>query len=269
MSPEWWLLAKIIVSVTMVLGLTLTAEHVSPKAAGILSGYPLGVAIALFFIGVENGNDFAAAGAVYTLAGFSGSLALVYSYFFVSRRGHGIYMASIISILTFLLAVSLLRGITFNLATATALTVTVIALSIYLCRRIENIQVQKRVQLTLRVLLIRAFAATGCVLLITGIADQVGERWAGVLSAFPITLFPFMVILHFTYGKNHVYTVIKNFPVGMGSLVVYVTIVALAYPTSGIGWGTALAFSGATVYLLCLTYFVRWRNATKVPIAHT
>ena len=49
------LLAKIATAIIAVVGLSLVAERVSPRVAGILSGYPLGTAIALFFIGIELG----------------------------------------------------------------------------------------------------------------------------------------------------------------------------------------------------------------------
>ena len=261
------LLAKIVISVVMVVGLTLVAEHASPRVAGVLSGYPLGAALALFFIGVENGRDFAAASAVYTLAGFSGSLVLVAVYYQVSHRWPrlNVFGASVASVLAFLLFAGLLRRVPFSLAGGAALTVTGMALAIYLFRRIGNVKVGQRVRLTIWVLIIRAAAATAIVLLITGIADRVGERWAGVLSAFPITLFPFMVILHLTYGAGQVHTVIKNFPLGIGSLVVYTATVALAYPELGIGRGTALGFIAATGYLLCLALVMAHHQASRAP----
>ena len=58
-------LLKLFVSVFVVVGLSLVTEYVSPKVAGILSGYPLGAAIALFFIGLEIGPDFAAQNSVF------------------------------------------------------------------------------------------------------------------------------------------------------------------------------------------------------------
>ena len=47
-----FLITKIAVTIGLVLALSLVAERVSPRAAGLLSGYPLGAAIALFLIGL-------------------------------------------------------------------------------------------------------------------------------------------------------------------------------------------------------------------------
>ena len=113
------------------------------------------------------------------------------------------------------------------------------------------------------VLLIRASAATAIVLLITGIAGNVGEAWAGVLSAFPITLFPFLIILHVSYGNGQTHTVIKNFPAGMGSLLVYTATVAIAYPLLGVVLGTLLGFALATVYLAGLAMIMKRRSSPR------
>lgn len=251
MLPEILLVAKVVTSVVLVLGLTLVAEHVSPRVAGVLSGYPLGVAIALFFIGVENGVGFAATAAVYTLAGFSASLVMVVIYHRVSQR-LGVLWSSVAAVIGFLLIATLLRQFSYTLISGMLLTLSAMTVAIYAFRRINNTTVGKRVQLSLSVMAVRAGAATAIVLLITGLAGQVGEAWAGVLSAFPITLFPFLVILHITYGGAQVHTVIKNFPLGMGSLLAYTVTVAVTYPQYGVGWGTVFGFVSATIYLVAL-----------------
>jgi len=254
-SPEALLLAKIITSAAMVVGLTLVAEHVSPRVAGVLSGYPLGVAIALFFIGIENGADFAASSAIYAVAGFTASLVLVYVYYQIARRCQRwqVLIASTVSVMAFGLAAALLR--TFHLTLVAAILITIVAIVVAITQfsMIANVKVGKRIGFSFWVLVIRATTATVIVLFITGLAAHVGTRWAGVMSAFPITLFPFMLILHLTYGADQVFTVIKNFPLGMGSLLTYTTTVALAYPSLGVGVGTALGFATATGYLIVLT----------------
>ena len=79
-------LIKILVSVFMVLTLSLIADFVSPRIAGILSGYPLGAAISLFFIGFEIGPGFASESALYTMTGLVGIQGFIYSYYLASSR---------------------------------------------------------------------------------------------------------------------------------------------------------------------------------------
>ena len=59
-----------------------------------------------------------------------------------------------------------------------------------------------------------------------------------------------MLIVHITYDRAHVHTIIKNFPYGIGSLIAYGLSVSYLYPAWGVGWGTLAAFGIACVYLL-------------------
>jgi hypothetical protein len=63
------ILQKIAFTLLTVTALSGTAEKVSPQAAGILSGYALGLAASLFFIRPQQGPDFAAASAPSKTAG--------------------------------------------------------------------------------------------------------------------------------------------------------------------------------------------------------
>lgn len=253
---------KILVSIAAVVGLSLVAEHVSPRVAGILSGYPLGSAIALFFIGIEQGAVFAAEASAHTLAGFSASLALAGGYWLGSRSlSHGHLIAAAVSgVAAFLAASALLNSLSLGLLAGGLLTVATIVLCTWLFRTIPNAVVSSRVRFGWGVLLFRAMMAAATVLLITGLAAWIGPAWAGLLSAFPITLFPFMLIIHFSYGKAQVYTVIRNYPVGLWALAIYALTVHFAYASVGVGWGTLIGFAMASLYLLGLSQFYSWRQ---------
>jgi len=249
---DWLIVSKIFVSISIVVGLSLVAEHVSPRAAGILAGYPLGAAISLFFIGVENGKVFAAQGAVYTLGGLSASLVFVYFYFKISStiRRFELLFSSAAAIAGFLVAAKVLSLLNLNLTNAFFITFCSICFFYSRFKNIPNVLVKKRIRLTPFMLFARAVAAAGIILIVTGIAKWVGPNWSGILSAFPITLFPLILLVHVSYGKDQVHTIIKNFPLGLGALIVYVIIVKFGYPIVGIAWGTGLAFLSATLYLV-------------------
>jgi len=253
---------KILVSIAAVVGLSLVAEHVSPRVAGILSGYPLGSAIALFFIGIEQGAEFAAQAASHTLAGFSASLVLAGAYWLGSRglsRWH-LPAAALSGVVGFLLASALLNQLPLALLSGGVLTLVTIVACTWLFRSIPNALVGARVRFSHGVLLFRALMATATVLLITGLASWIGPAWAGLLSAFPITLFPFMLIIHYSYGKPQVYTVIRNYPVGLWALAIYAVTIHFAYPSLGVGLGTLVGFAMASVYLVGLSFFYSWRQ---------
>jgi hypothetical protein len=256
-----FLVAKIAVTIGMVLTLSLVAERVSPRAAGLLSGYPLGAAIVLFFIGLEISPEFAADSAVYTLAGLVASQAFVYGYFMASRRivGRGILGSTAAGLAAYFSTAWLLRPIPFSQALAVFAAMGSMVLFVYLFRGIRDVTITRSVRLTPGVLLLRAALAAAIIVAITAAAKAVGPAWAGLFSAFPTALLPLMLIVHITYDKAHVHTIIKNFPLGIGSLITYGMSVSYFYPAWGVGWGTLAAFGIATVYLLVYGAFAARR----------
>ncbi len=242
------------VTISVVITLSLVAERVSTSVAGVLSGYPLGVAIVLFFYGWEVSPEFAAESAVYTMPGLISTQAFVYFYYRASRFSgrFTILYSSVIAIVGFLAVGGIIQLFRPNMGAALLAPIVSIFFFIWLFKRIKNEQIRQPVAFSSRVFGLRAGLAAIIVVVITGMGKVVGPQWAGVLSAFPSTLFPLLIIVHLTYDIEHVTTIIKNFPWGLGSIIVYAFIVSLAYPTWGIFSGTVLAFSGATLYLVLL-----------------
>lgn len=243
---------KLIVAITFVIGLSLLAENVSPKVAGVLSGYPTGSALTLFFFGLEASPEYAAKSAVFNMVGLTAALSFVYIYYVSSKifTKYNILLSSLSAILGYFIVVWFLHHIEINKITATLIPITFAFLFIYLFRDIKNVNIQTRVKLNYRILFVRAFFAALIILLITNAPKFFGPTWAGLFSAFPTTLFPLILIIHFTYTKEHVHTIIKNVPVGMFSLIIYSLTVSLLYPIVGIYYGTLLSFATATLYLL-------------------
>ena len=77
-------MVKVLVSILVVVLLSLIAEHAGPRVAGVVSGYPLGAAISLLFIGIEISPAFAARSAGFTAAGLTGSALACRSRFAIS-----------------------------------------------------------------------------------------------------------------------------------------------------------------------------------------
>jgi hypothetical protein len=245
-------LLKLTVSIVVVLALSVIAERVTPRIAGIVSGYPAGLAINLFFFGYEISPAFAAESALYSAVGLLATLSFIFCYYLVSLRlrRNVIFISSLLSFCAYLAVVLGTRHIPVNYTSALLVPVVSIFLFLYLFRRIRNSTIEERVSLTFRVLLLRALVAAGIVLIVTSMAHFVGPAYAGLFAAFPSTLFPLMLIIHATYDVGHVHTIIKNYPIGLGSLVVYSLAVSLTYQQHGILKGTLISFAAATIYLI-------------------
>jgi hypothetical protein len=255
---RWMMLVKVGVAVVMVVGLSVLAEVVSPRFAGVLSGYPLGAAISLFFMGLEISPDFAAQSATYTITGLIATQMFAYGYYRVSVRAkrlnktEGMICAALGGLASFFAMTWMLRQVLFTRWPAVLFAAASIALFTAFFRNVQNVRIQRRVPFTVTVLLFRSVIAGLFVVVITSTAKLVGPRWAGLFAAFPITMLPFVMIIHHTYQPEHVHAILKNVPRGLGSLLVYALTVSLFYPTQGIFLGTLLAYGCATAYMLVL-----------------
>lgn len=260
------MIAKILLTAGIVLTLSLIAEHVRPKVAGILSGFPLGFAIILYFYGIEHGADFAAASAVYTMAGFLAILSFAGTYYVVSSRipgAAGIAGSTAAAAAVFFAVSMLIQELRLSLPSAAGIALAAMILFAMLFRRIENTTIAARAPFGVRLLALRALIAAVVVLVITAVAGNVGERWAGSFSAFPTTLLPLLLIIHANYGPSHAHTIIKNFPAGLGATFIYLPVVYWLYPVTGVHVGTAAAMLASALYSALMVYGGRPRNLIR------
>ena len=261
---------KITVSVGIVVGLSLIAELASPRIAGIASGYPLGAAISLYFISLENGTAFAADSALFTAAGLSATVSFVWGYLWGIRLAGSTNRIAVIS-------TSVLLGLAFygstvwglsnlpiNWISAPMIAIPVLVLSSLLFSKIPDAAIQRKVHLNAGTTFIRAGFAASVILAITAVARMIGPRWAGLFSACPITMLPLLLIVHASYAPEHVKTIVKNVPRGLGSLLVYTLVIAASYPLAGTAWGTFLGYIAATAYLF-IASLVGVRNKARTP----
>jgi len=262
-------LIKVAVSVLVVVLLSLIAEWASPRIAGIASGFPLGAAISLFFYGLENGRGFAARSALFTAAGLAATVAFVSGYLLgirlAERHGKAASLAAsiVLGLTAYGMVARLLLVLPVDWISAPLIAVTAIALAAWSFRRIPDVTIENRIRLGVMVAFLRGGFAALVILIITSVARMVGPHWAGMFSAFPITMLPLLVIIQSTYRPNHVRTIIKNVPRGLGSLLVYAMVVAAATPSVGIGWATVLGYLAATVYLILLETGIRANAAAN------
>jgi hypothetical protein len=86
-------------------------------------------------------------------------------------------------------------------------------------------------------------------MLIVGVitlAEILGTRWTGLLTGFPATFLPTLLIIHLTYGAAQTHAIIRNFPVGV---IFYILTVAVTFPLWGIYGGTAASLAVSFLYL--------------------
>lgn len=260
---------KVLVSVLVVVLLSLIAERAGPRVAGIVSGYPLGAAISLFFIGIEIDPDFAARSAVFTAAGLSATVAFVGGYLLGLKAAEGrrrmpaLLLALLPALTAYGLAAWVLSVIPISGVSAPLIALTSMVVASRVFRTIPDATIHQKIQLGASGTLLRALFAALVILVITTAARMVGPEWAGLFSAFPITMLPLLVIIQYTYQPAHVRTIIKNVPRGLGALLTYALVVAATYADLGIVAGTVLGYLAATLYLVILGYRSNWSGLKR------
>lgn len=246
-------LVKLVLTIIIVTALSIVAERAGPRLAGVLSGFPIGSAITLTFIGVEQGPRFAAESALHNAAGMIAMLCLLLTYAEISARTRGggprLAVAPLISMLVFLIGTAVLHWLNLPVLVSVGISALSIPLFHYLFRRYPDQPIAAGVRLGASVLLFRAAVSAGAVLIVTGAANAVGPVWAGLFTSFPVTVFPLLIVLQSTYGPEPGQGVIKNIPRGLWALLAYTLTLAWANPRFGLVWGTLLALSAALAAL--------------------
>ncbi|WP_419912884.1 hypothetical protein [Hoeflea sp.] len=256
------LIAKILTTALVVLGLSSIAERAGPALAGTLAGLPLGVAIVYFFIGIEQGPVFVTEAAAYTIAGFAATLCFNLGYWAVSSRAHShrLHLAVGGALLAYLIAAIAITMVPLNVWSATVIVAVVAGFSIAVMRRHQDTVIGSKVRMTWLVLAARIGVAVAVVVAVTGIASTIGPRWSGLLAGFPIMLFPLLIILQVSYSPEDAYTVIKAFPYGLPSLVVFVLCAWMVFVPLGVPAGFVVSLLASLLWLVA--YFTlkrRWK----------
>lgn len=251
------IIIKIIVAVLTVLFLALLAEYCSPRVAGIIGGSAIGgTAIVLFFFGYEHGIDLVRGAIPGTIAGLGGEVFFYVGYYYgsqllkknTSHIAH-IISAAMVGLIFFFLHAIAISYLKLTLVSATIIFAVAVVMGTLYLRRIPHAKSPVKAPFTFRTLLIRASFAAVVILLITITPYYVPSQWAGIFSAFPTGILPFLIIVHYTYGDGIFPVFLRNIAWSITTLVVYVFAIYYLYPIYGVGIGTLLGEIISFVYL--------------------
>lgn len=256
------LIYKIFCAAMVVVTLSLVVEYMSPKWAGVFSGFPTGTAIILYFYGLEYGIEFAGHSAIYNMVGLVAMQMFLFGYYLggVLRARYEILASVAGGLFAYLTTIFILSIFSFNIFWAIIIPISSFFIFHFLFRKIPDIRVDKRRKTTWNVIALRATFATLTISFITEIAKLIGPDWAGLLSAFPSTLFPLMLIIHWSYGQQFVHAMIKHVPSGLGGLLAYSVVLYLSYPSAGLYPGMLLALATALLYLIAFPVIIYARD---------
>lgn len=246
------IIIKILVSIFFVLGLVFVSER-SPKIGGLLIGLPLGAGILIFFYGLEQSIDFVTQSIPYAIAGLISTLAFGVGFylggkFFLKKPILHVLSALFGGLAGFLGIGFLLSLLKIDLFTGILIFLLGMVFAIIFFRHVPESKNAKPKKFTLSTLIFRALFVVAIVLAITGTAQIIGVKWAGIMASFPTNICPLLIILAYTY-KNEIYpSVLKHFSYSVTTLLVFYLSVLWLFPRLGIYYGIL------AVYLICFSY---------------
>ena len=263
------ILFKLGVSVLAVAGLAEIAKRVDPGLSGVLLGLPLGAGLSVYFIASEQGIDFLLAGIPWAIAGLASSLLFCQGYLFAGLKCGGRFLSmgagSLLAMAAFFASGAFIRSLDLDNFRAILLFAVVATGNLCFLRFFPEMTPTKRKgRLSLRELLLRGLVAG---LIITGItvaAPLAGSRWAGILSAFPSTLYALLVIVHYEAGNELYPVIIRNFAHGVTALVVFYLGCRLILPLFGLNFGFVIVYCISAVYLYGLYKLTGWLRRKEV-----
>ena len=250
---------KFFITVFAVVILAELAKRVHPNVTGILMGLPLGAAISTYFFAYELGTDFALAAIPWGIAGLSSTVVFALAYLCTGRacaaRGPAVRIIAscVVSLFAWAVFASLLRLVSMSITSATLIFAVVIAANLIILRKLRRpIEKPQNKASSLRTILVRAFAAGTSISLVTGFAEIIGSSWSGILGAFPVMMFPLMMVLQYEDGEKTYPGIIYSYAYSIPNLIVFYLSLYFLLPRLGLNISYIILYALSAVLLLLL-----------------
>ncbi len=187
---------KLVLVPAIIAAVTLAGRRWGHTIGGLLGGLPLVAGPVLFFLAIEQGDDFAARAAHATLVGIAGvaAFALVYGWMCLRTAWPG---SLLVSWIAFGVATVVLHAVPWTSGGALGVAVASFLLARWLLPRTRRWPapfVAPAWDLPLRIGVTVAF-----VLVVTGLAAWLGPRLSGALAPFPVAT---AILLGFAHAQQ-------------------------------------------------------------------
>jgi hypothetical protein len=224
------LVLKLTLVPTFLLMLSLAGKRWGPSVAGWLAGLPVVAGPILFFVALEQGNEFAAAAASSTLAAIFTLQSFSVSYSHVAWRSKwpvALGFASCAWLIAALLVAELPNSLSVSLGIAAATLVLAPRLFPVLPAEISVRAVASSE------LAVRLCAGAALTVVVTLAAGKVGSQWSGILVAFPILTSVMAVFSHRGQGTAFTSALLRATATGLYSFAAFFLVISVALPRTG------------------------------------
>jgi hypothetical protein len=233
------LAVKVVVTPLLTGGASLAGRRFGHHVGGWLVGLPLTSGPVAFFLATDEGVSFAVAAAVGMLAGTSSQVAFAVAY--RHGAGRGVMRASVAGFAAFAAATTALSFIDWPPVATFALVLATIGFGYAAAARRAPGPLSEPTPPPRWDIPVRMLAATGMVVLITGLAPLLGPHLAGLLSPLPVFAAVLAIFTQHSHGPAAAMQVLDGFMLGLPAPAVFFVVLALLLPAIGL-----IAFAFAT-----------------------
>jgi hypothetical protein len=198
--------------------------------------------LTVVFFTLEQGREFAAETAFWTIPGMCATIPVYFAYLAAADRLTHSRLASIATgviaaLAAFAVAIVLIGLLPLSRLSAVPFAALVCFVAARLVRRLPDTAPLVRVRPSPGLLLARAGVSAAMVIGITAAAHTLGPKWSGLVAGFPVNSLPVLAILHFHYGPRTIEPMVKLWPPGafgicLFNLAAWLTLVRLGIPGS-------------------------------------
>ena len=229
---------KLCLTPLLIGGVALAGRRWGPLVSGLLIGLPLTTGPVSFFLAVEQGTAFATQAAV---GGLLGQVSICLFCLAYSRSAPRLSwpLSTLCASLAFLLSTALLNLGHWTIWAALALLLLAIGSILRIMPKgMPSAIALKPPRWDLPA---RMLVATGFVLVITAVANQLGPQLSGLIAPFPVFGLVFAAFAHAQQGSEACAVVLRGIVLGSGAYTAFFAIVGFGLPVLGIALTYPLA----------------------------
>jgi hypothetical protein len=238
------LAVKIVLVPLLIAAITLAGQRFGPRAAGVLTGFPVVAGPIALFIAVEQGAAFAARSAAATLAGEASLAAFCIAYAVAALRTAW-WTSTLLGWAAFLGSTLVLDALAPSLAAAAMLALAAPLAVLGLTPRM-TVGPHGGDAVPLAEVVLRMAAGVTLMVAVTALAHALGPRLAGLLTVFPVATTVLAAFSHRSEGAPFAIHLLRGLAAGLYSLSAFFLTLAVTLDV----WGTAPAFFAASAAAL-------------------
>ena len=242
-----FLLSAIVVIIIMYI-----AEKHGTKIGGILGTLPTTIVVALLFISLNRGVEFASKSAAIIPAELGINILFLLTFSILIHRSVLLAFAASITIWGILSSILLYVELE-NIYISLGIYIISLLITIILLEGIKKIPSTGNVvvKYTPKKIALRGILA-GAVISTAVLLSNIGAAICGIFTVFPVILLSTMLISVHEHGPDFAAGMAKSMTIGITSILCYVVATHFLYPIYGIVSGSLVAYSISFVFTMII-----------------